>query len=178
MVTPLALVLLLAQAPATPARPPAAGPTPSSAQTAEREFRTVTEEFQNAWNKHDAQALSALFNESGDMAGPDGRLSVGRDEIQKLFLHQHGTPGMKESNVSNRVAAVRLVRADVAVVDWDVVTSGMRAPDGTSAPPQAQRATMVMTREGGRWSIASGRPGRMRAASQEESGGAMGPGVR
>jgi uncharacterized protein (TIGR02246 family) len=136
------------------------------------------EAFEAGWNRHDAPAVAGLFAESGDFGRQDGSIAVGREAIQNVLLHDFATSATKESTLTLRLSSMRLLRPDVAVADWEVIARGLRAPDGTAAPPQQQRMTMVMTREPSGWVLASARPGRLRAATAEEAGTALGPGVR
>ncbi|HKC23395.1 MAG TPA: SgcJ/EcaC family oxidoreductase, partial [Thermoanaerobaculia bacterium] len=142
-----------------------------------RDARALAQSFQAAWNAHDAQALAGLFAESADYVGSDERTIVGRDEIQKAILHQNSKDATKEATSSVSVLSVRILRPDVAIADWNVLVRGLRSLDGTLSPPQAQRMTVVMTREPGGWVLASVRAGRSRPATPEEIG-AMGGGVR
>jgi uncharacterized protein (TIGR02246 family) len=164
MLTSLVLAALL-QAAAVPAA------TPTAAQIADRDAHTLAQAFQSAWNGHDAQALAGLFTESADYVGADERTIVGRDEIQKAILHQNAKDATKEATSSVSVLSVRILRPDVMVADWSVVVRGLRSVDGTLSPPQAQRMTVVMTKESGAWVFASVRAGRSRPATPEEIAG-------
>jgi uncharacterized protein (TIGR02246 family) len=158
-----AVALLLVQS-AVPAA------TPTAAQAIERDARALAQQFQSAWNLHDARSLSGVFAESGDYSGPDERVVVGRGEIEKVILHQNSKDATKEAAAAVSIVSVRLVRPDVAIADWSIVVRNLRSLDGTLQPPQAQRATVVMTREGGGWAIASLRATRPRPATPEEIG--------
>jgi len=158
-----ALVLLLLAQPVVPA-------TPTAAQAIERDARDLARQFETSWNLHDARAFAALFAESADYVGPDERTVVGRDEIQKTVLHRNAKDATKEATASVTVVSVRLVRSDVAIADWSLMVKGLRSLDGTLSPPETQRATVVMTKDGGAWTISSMRAGRPRPATPEEIG--------
>jgi uncharacterized protein (TIGR02246 family) len=161
------LLLLLAQ----PALPQA---TPTVAQAIERDAGTLAKQFETTWNLHDAQAFAALFADTADYVGPDERTVVGRDEIQKTILHRNAKDATKEATASVTVLSVRLVRNDVAIADWSVIVRNLRSLDGTLSPPETQRATVVMTKESGAWTISSMRAGRPRPSTPEEIGGLTG----
>jgi uncharacterized protein (TIGR02246 family) len=145
--------------------------TPTVAQAIERDARALARQFETAWNLHDAQAFAALFADSADYVGPDERTVVGRDEIQKTILHRNAKDATKEATASVVVVSVRLVRSDVAIADWSVMVRGLRSLDGTLSPPETQRATVVMTKDSGAWTISSMRAGRPRPSTPEEIGG-------
>lgn len=177
MITTLVTLAVLAQAPPAPT-PRAPRPTAPAAPAAaaDRELRQLSDQFQAAWNGHDARALSALFAEAADMIVDDERAVVSREEVQKEFLARNAKDATKESTAQVRVISTRFVRPDVAVADWGVLVRGTRSPDGTASPPQLHRVTAVLTREGGAWTIASLRMGRPRIASPDELGVFSGPG--
>src|SRR5687767_1942614 len=54
--------------------------------------RQSCEAIVNAWNKHDAKAIAAVFAEDADMVSPDGKLHSGRAAIEKAFADDHGGP--------------------------------------------------------------------------------------
>jgi uncharacterized protein (TIGR02246 family) len=164
MLTPLVLAAFL-QAAAVPAA------TPTAAQIADRDARALAQAFQSAWNGHDAQALAGLFAESADYVGADERTIVGRDEIQKTILHRNSKDATKEATSSVSVLSVRILRPDVMIADWSIVVRGLRSLDGAVSPPETQRATVVMTKESGVWTISSMRSGRPRPSTPEEIGG-------
>lgn len=149
--------------------------TPTAAQAIERDAGALARQFETAWNLHDAQAFAALFADSADYVGPDERTVVGRDEIQKTILHRNSRDATKEATASVAVLSVRLVRSDVAIADWSVIVRGLRSLDGTVSPPETQRATVVMTKESGVWTISSMRAGRPRPSTPEEIGSFGGP---
>jgi len=154
----------------------AAGPVPtqSPAQQSDRDVRALAASYEAAFNKHDAQAVAGFFAESAEYIGPDERIVVGRDEIQKVLLHQNATDRGKDATISVRVVSTRLLRPDLAVSDWAVVVRGTRSLDGTASPPQTGLTTVVLLKDGGRWTIASMRGSRLRPSTPEEIGGGTG----
>ena len=156
------LAVLLAQAAPAPTQTPARAVEPASS--------TLAQQYAAARNSHDAQAVTALFAESADYVGPDERVVVGRDQILKVLLHTNAKDSSKDATVVVTSRFARLIRPDVALADWDVVTKGQLEFDGASAPPQAQRVAVVITRESGGWVVTAMRASRPRPATTEEIG--------
>lgn len=134
---------------------------PSAAAAAEQQERQEIEarigEFTDAWNRHDAEQLSALWAEDGDLINPFGRRAMGRDEVRQLMADEHAGV-MKQSNYEMKVDSMRMV-GDVALVDLDATLTGIRDPESDAElPPLKLHAFVVMTKQDGKWMILSARP--------------------
>jgi uncharacterized protein (TIGR02246 family) len=141
---------------------PAPSPSPADDIAA---IKKNTKDFEAAWNRHDAKALAALWAKDGDLIDPAGVTSVGREAVEKFFTEQYaggsggGAGKLAKVTYSNKKDSVRLVSADVAIEDWEVVLTGLIAEDGKAMGPHFHRVVIVSMREGGSWRIAAARPG-------------------
>src|SRR5688572_16746766 len=74
------------------------------------------DQFQAAWNKHDAKAMAAIWAEDGDLINPFGATAQDRAEVEKVFNHEHAH-AFKGSTYTTSAVTVRSVAPDVAVAD-------------------------------------------------------------
>ena len=107
--------------------------------------------LENAWNSADGAAFVAPFAEDADFVNVLGMHVRGRDAIaaghEQIFRTVYAG-----SKVAYRVEGARLLRPDVALVH---VQAGLDVPGGPMAGHHAARYSMVLTRDGGEWRIAS-----------------------
>jgi uncharacterized protein (TIGR02246 family) len=123
----------------------------TNSSTDEAAIRQVVQQVQDGWNAHDGKAFAAPFATDADYVVVNGMKVKGREAIEQ------GHTGIfssiyKDSHNVGTVKSVRFLRPDVAVVhtEWNLE---YRA-GGESKKAQAM-STMVMTKEGGSWSIAA-----------------------
>lgn len=144
-----ALLLALAFTTIAHAQTAAGGPGAPGEAADEAAIRAIVTSVQDAWNAHDGKAFAAPFAADADYVVVNGMYLKGRDAIAQGHT-QIFTTVFKESRNAAAVRGVRFLRPDVAVVhvEWNM-----------EARPGAEKAralnTMVMTKDGGRWSIAA-----------------------
>src|SRR5947209_2080870 len=86
--------------------------------------------FQDAWNRHDMEALGALFHGDATFVNRFGHYVSGRDAIVALHAPIHATI-YSDSTLANELIDVVCVTHDVAVVHfWSRLTSGAAHPAG------------------------------------------------
>jgi uncharacterized protein (TIGR02246 family) len=121
--------------------------SPQGAAQDEAAVRAVVKGVEDGWNAHDGKAFAAGFASDADYVVVNGMHLKGRDAIEQGHT-QIFTTFYKESRNAGTVKSVRFLRPDVAVahVEWNLEVS-----------PGAEKAralnTMVLTKEGGKWSI-------------------------
>ncbi|EFH83239.1 SgcJ/EcaC family oxidoreductase [Ktedonobacter racemifer] len=125
--------------------------TPGEQATNEREVRALYSKLLESWDKRDAKAFAALFNEDGESIGFDGSQLIGQAEIfstlKDIFDH-HPTPPY-----IYKIKNVRFLQPDVATLRAIV---GMVPPGKTEIDPALNSIqTIVATRHNGEWCIAS-----------------------
>ena len=115
----------------------------------EAAIRHIVQQVQDGWNAHDGKAFAAPFASDADYVVVNGMKIKGREAIEKghtaIFSSIY-----KDSHNVGTVKSIRFLRPDVAVVhvEWNLEVS----KGGEKA--QAMN-TMVVTKEGGKWSIAA-----------------------
>jgi len=107
--------------------------------------------LEHAWNTGDSQAFSAPFAEDADFVNVLGMHAHGREEIDAGHAHIFRTV-YAGSTVRYRMETARLLRPDVGLVH---VNATLTVPAGPMAGTFDALYSMVLTREGGEWRIAS-----------------------
>jgi uncharacterized protein (TIGR02246 family) len=118
--------------------------------------RKSCEAIVNAWNKHDAKAIAAVFAEDADMVGPDGTRHVGRAAIEKAFADDHAGP-MSQSTLYVLKEPLRFPTPDTAVSDAEVEVRDLIGPDGKKTTMKLV-VTNVWKRADGKWWVFASRP--------------------
>lgn len=123
----------------------------------EAQIRARSQEFVAAWNRHDPKAMAALWIRDGDLINPFGQVANGREAVEKLLTNEHST-FMKGTTFTIANMKARMIKPDVAMVDWDVEISGMHGSDGSPMAPLKVHINQVMVKQGGQWWTAAARP--------------------
>lgn len=131
----------------------------------EEAVRSVVNAFPDAWNRHDMDAIGALFAEDADFVNVTGTYWKGRESIQLNHAFTHGAVPIdsagvtvpkgiygifKTSTLHFKQIDVRFLRKDVAVAHIQTELLG----DARTKNPRQTLVVMILTREGGRWLIA------------------------
>lgn len=128
------------------------------------DIKKSSTEFQAAWNKHDPKALAACWATDGDLIDPWGKVCDCRSDVEEFFAAEHtGKGGLAQSTYELKKDTVRMISADVALEDWEVVLTGLTPADAPAgaAPlgPQFHRVVIIRKKAGDKWPIAAARPG-------------------
>ena len=119
----------------------------------ERTIRSIGDAFTVHWTNADANKLSELWSDEGDIVHPDASIERGRETIRAnraaLFMRQEYRGSRHPLTIGN----IRCLSLDVAVVDgkWELrgVTDGKKQP----LPTFEGLCTLVVKRGGGGWLI-------------------------
>lgn len=125
--------------------------TPQNSNADEAAIRQVVKQVEDGWNAHDGKAFATPFAPDADYVVVNGMRATGREEIEKGHAAIFATI-YKDSRNAATVKSIRFLRPDVAVVhvEWNLE---FRA-GGETRKGHAMN-TMVLTRDGGKWSIAA-----------------------
>jgi uncharacterized protein (TIGR02246 family) len=142
-----------------PALPPGVVPVTDPVAAAEEALiRKVVDAEEDAWNRADAKAFAARFQEEGSFTDVFGTVSRGRKELEARHAVLFASY-FKGSLLALKVRKVRFLRPDVAIVDIDTEVTGFHKP-----PPAVfvdaekvirTRLVQVMVKAGNEWAIAS-----------------------
>lgn len=127
------------------------------ATTDEAAIHQLLRELEDAWNRGDAQAYGARYQEDGTFTNVNGTFYDGREAFNRR--HEEGFRSIyRGSTVALTPRKLRFIRPDVAVVDIDASLSGLQAPPGVQAGPDGALHTcllLVLVKEGGSWWMTS-----------------------
>lgn len=125
--------------------------TPSQADSAA--IKMLFDEFNNAFNNHDAHAVAMLFTDNADFITVQGAKSQGRAAIEEhlapLFAGR-----LKTVHRDVTSPDILLLRPDVATIDSNYETTGIAGPNGTPAPATKGLYDWIVTKQNGHWLIA------------------------
>jgi uncharacterized protein (TIGR02246 family) len=122
--------------------------------TNEREVSERVRGLMAAADRLDVDGFVGYFGPDADFHNPIGMVLHGRDEIRELHQKLYspnpppGFPSFASARSAGRVQSVRLVGADVAVVDWAWTQHGGTV-DGVEWPDRRGTNTTVWRREEG-----------------------------
>jgi uncharacterized protein (TIGR02246 family) len=147
VLTALLIFIGAAQAQPQPAGTPRAGAGgPRTDLENDTKIRELYKEFVDAWNRHDFEALKALWTIDGDHQEPDGTVAKGREDVGKLFAKEHMTV-FKNSQIRLTIHSVWFLSADVALVEGSYELAGVQDQHGKDIPPRQGRLTSVLLNE-------------------------------
>jgi uncharacterized protein (TIGR02246 family) len=115
------------------------------------EAQGLAERLESAWNSADGHGFAAAFAEDADFVNVLGMHARGRDAIAEGHRQIFSTI-YRGSQVGYRVESARLLRPEVGLVHVHAV---LEVPGGAMAGRHEARYSLVLTRDGGDWRIAS-----------------------
>jgi uncharacterized protein (TIGR02246 family) len=124
----------------------------------EAAIQHLMDDMTAAWNRGDAKAYGARYRADGTFTNVNGTYHSGREE----FDHRHADVfrGMfKDTTLSMRIRTLRLVAANVAVVDIETTIAGCEAklPGADIGDDGALHSCLlwVLVKDGGEWWISA-----------------------
>lgn len=121
---------------------------------AEECIRNLIRRWDTAWNRHDAEALTALHHPDAETVNRFGRYLAGHDEHREQFEWLHSGPFRGSRSPAQTIVGLRFIRPDVALVhatwgtpELDIGGQRLRAEDMV--------VSYLITREDGHWAIAA-----------------------
>lgn len=150
IIAPIILLALLTLPCAAPAQnPPGASDADSAA------IKQVCGDFSGNFSRHDAHGVAMTFAEDADFTNMGGRHTYGRKEIEAWFAGLFHGNSLKDSQRTDTVRSIRFFTPELAAVDLDTVITGTKAPDGSEIAPRKGLMIVLMTKQNGRWFIAT-----------------------
>ena len=158
----LGLGLALLAATASFASAQAVSPTPTQAATIqvataedEAAIRAIVNHWQQAWENHDASILAGDYAEDADWLNAFGIRLKGGAKIVDFVSKVVKRPAVQGRHTTWGEPTVRFVRPDVALAFRDYSTIGHKDLSGKEMPERKTHSTWVLTKDGGKWRIAS-----------------------
>jgi uncharacterized protein (TIGR02246 family) len=126
-----------------------------NAASDEQAVRQVVAAYEEAWNKHDMDAMASLFTEDIEWINIVGWWWRGLAEVKRGYVWIHevlfrNTPFHVDS------CSVRIVAPGTAisVITWS--KGSFVTPDGRQVPAGKDRMSLFVVKRGSRWLIAGG----------------------
>jgi uncharacterized protein (TIGR02246 family) len=121
----------------------------------EQSVRQVATAYEEAWNKHDMNAMASLFTEDAEWVNNVGMWWRGVRKLRGGHQWVHEAL-FKNTPIHIDSCSVRLVTPGraISVVTW--TKGSFVTPDGKQVPEGKDRMTLFLVKHGGRWLIASG----------------------
>jgi uncharacterized protein (TIGR02246 family) len=108
--------------------------------------------FAAAWNRHDMDALAALFSEDAQFVNVVGLWWKGKAEIKAAHEFTHGTL-FRSSRLEVSDVSVRFPTATIALARCSWVLEGHVNPEGTALSARNGILLIVVQHDGHRWWI-------------------------
>jgi uncharacterized protein (TIGR02246 family) len=151
----LLAVGIFASAQAGPPAPKQAATVQAGTAEDEAAIRAIVNHWQQSWENFDASVLAGDYAEDADWLNAFGVRIKGGAKIVEFVSKVVKRPGVQGRHTTWREIAVRFVRPDVALAYRDYTTVGHKAPNGQEMPQRNTHSTWLLTKDGGRWHIAS-----------------------
>lgn len=130
-------------------------PKPVTSAEDEAAIRTVINHWQQSWENFDASVLQGDYADDADWLNAFGVRIKGGAEIVAFVSKVVKRPNVQERHTTWDEPTIRFVRPDVALVSRDYRTVGHKTLDGKEMPQRNTHSTWLLTKDGGKWHIAS-----------------------
>jgi uncharacterized protein (TIGR02246 family) len=132
----------------------------------EAAIRDIQARWDDAWNRHDVQALSALVADDVRFVNVAGQVLKSRAEFQQLQTRTHAMQ-FKESVRTVTATQIKFITPEIAIahVSWGM--RGDRDPDGTARQPRNGVMMQVLVNRDGKWIVVAAQNTNIRRANPE-----------
>jgi uncharacterized protein (TIGR02246 family) len=144
-----------ALAQAGPATPKQAAAVQLGTTEDEAAIRAIVNHWQMTWENHDASVLAGDYADDADWLNAFGIRIKGGAKIVEFVSKVVKRPTVQGRHTTWGEPTVRFVRPDVALVSRDYTTVGHKTLNGQEMPERKTHSTWLLTKDGGRWRIAS-----------------------
>jgi uncharacterized protein (TIGR02246 family) len=121
----------------------------------EAAIRTIVGHWQQMWEKFDASYLKSDYADDADWLNAFGVRIQGAANILAFMEGMVKRPNVQGRQTTWEEPRIRFVRADVALAYRDYKTLGHKTLDGKAMPQRNTHGTWMLTKDGGKWRIAS-----------------------
>ncbi len=129
----------------------------------EQAIRHIVRQVEEAFNKHDTKALTALFSSHGEIIDAGGEIQQGHEAITELF--QGVFERTPEAQMTIQIESIRVLGSAVAIEEG--LTRMVPSP---GEPEELGRYAVVYSKEGNDWKMISARDLPMEAANDDHLG--------
>ena len=118
-------------------------------------IRAVVDHWQEMWSKLDASVLTEDYAVDADWQNAFGIKKKGSAAILAFMTTMVKRPNVQARHTTWDEPKIRFLRPDVAVAYRDYRTTGHVTVDGKQMPQRNTHSTWLLTKEAGKWHIAS-----------------------
>jgi uncharacterized protein (TIGR02246 family) len=151
----LAAIVGVASAQAGPSAPKQAATAQAGTAEDEAAIRAIVNHWQQTWEKFDASVLAGDYAEDADWLNAFGVRLTGGPKIVDFVSKVVKRPTVQGRHTTWGEPTLRFVRPDVALAYRDYTTVGHKALNGQEMPQRSTHSTWILTKDAGRWRIAS-----------------------
>ena len=127
---------------------------PASAED-EAAVRAIVLHWQQSWEHFDASILQGDYADDADWLNAFGVRIKGGAKIVEFVSRVVKRPGVQGRQTTWDEPVIRFIRPDVAVAYRDFRTVGHKTLDGKEMPQRNTHSTWILTKDSGKWLIAS-----------------------
>jgi uncharacterized protein (TIGR02246 family) len=150
-----AAVTGFASAQAGPPAPKQAATVQTATAEDEAAVRAIVNHWQQSWGNFDASVLAGDYAEDADWHNAFGVQLKGGAKIVDFVSSVVKRATVQGRHTTWGEPSVRFLRPDVALAYRDYSTVGHKTPNSQEMPQRNTHSTWVLTKEGGKWRIAS-----------------------
>ena len=132
----------------------ASGQSRGSAED-EAAIRTIVNHWQQSWEKFDASVLAGDFADDAEWLNAFGVHQKGGANIVAYVSQVVKRPQVQGRRTTWEEPQIRFLRPDVAMAYRTYTTLGHKTLSGTELPERHTHSTWVLTKDNGKWRIAS-----------------------
>ena len=125
---------------------------PSADETA---IRAIVNHWQQTWDKFDASVLQGDYADDADWLNAFGVRLHGSAKILDFMTQMVKRPTVQGRKTVWEEPDIRFVRPDVAIAYRNYQTAGHKTLDGEEIPVRNTHAVWFLTKDSGKWRIAS-----------------------
>ena len=121
----------------------------------EAAVRAIVLHWQQSWEHFDASILQGDYADDADWLNAFGVRIKGGAKIVEFVSRVVKRPGVQGRQTTWDEPVIRFIRPDVAVAYRDFRTVGHKTLDGKEMPQRNTHSTWILTKDSGKWLIAS-----------------------
>lgn len=130
-------------------------PKPAASAEDEAAVRAIVLHWQQSWENFDAAILQGDYADDADWLNAFGVRIKGGDRIVQFVSKVVKRPTVQGRKTTWDEPVIRFVRPDVALATRDYRTIGHKTFNATEMPQRSTHSTWLLTKDNGRWHIAS-----------------------
>ena len=118
-------------------------------------IKQVIMHWQEGWDQLNSKPLIGDYADDADWMNAFGRKQKGAADIVTSMESLFRSPAVKARRTTFGEPRIKFLRPDVALAYRDYQSVGTKLPDGKDMPRRNTHSTWILTKESGKWLIAS-----------------------